>query len=58
MALAGELTSPGSISRICGKEKTTPISYADNLSCEDVTINGATVSDGAADNKQGLNKTA
>lgn len=58
VALAGELTSPGSISRICGKEKTTPISYADNLSCEDVTINGATVSDGAADNKQGLNKTA
>ena len=58
VALTGELTSPGSISRICGKEKTTPISYAHNLSCEDVTINGATVSDGAADNKQGLDKNA
>ena len=58
VALTGELTSPGSISRICGKEKTTPISYAHNLSCEDVTINGATVSDGKADNMQGLNKTA
>ena len=44
--------------RICGRNNGENTTFRNNLSCEDVTINGATVSDGAADNKQGLNKTA
>lgn len=44
--------------RICGRNNGENTTFLNNLSCEDVTINGATVSDGAADNKQGLDKTA
>ncbi|MBS6366408.1 MAG: glycoside hydrolase family 97 N-terminal domain-containing protein [Clostridiales bacterium] len=58
VALDGALTSKGSISRICGKEKSTPITYQNNLSCEDLLINGSKITDGTADNKNGLNKTA
>ena len=43
--------------RICGRNngETT---FRDNLCCNDVTVNGETVSDGAADNLQGLDQTA
>lgn len=44
--------------RICGRNNGENTTFTNNLSCENVKINGATVSDGAADNKQGLNKTA
>ncbi|MBD9197919.1 MAG: hypothetical protein EGQ09_12845, partial [Clostridiales bacterium] len=44
--------------RICGRNNGENTTFLNNLSCEDVTINGATVPDGAADNKQGLDKTA
>ena len=61
VALSGSTlttTNNYNCARICGRNNGENTTFANNLSCEDVTINGATVSDGAADNKQGLNKTA
>ncbi len=43
--------------RICGRNNGDT-TFIDNLSCDDVTVNGNTVADGAADNMQGLDKTA
>ena len=44
--------------RICGRNNGDDTTFIDNLSCDDVTVNGNTVADGAADNMQGLDKTA
>ena len=61
VALSGSLTvANNNYARICGRnngvdEATT---YQDNLACEDITINGSVVSDGAANNKNGEDKTA
>lgn len=44
--------------RICGRNNGDNTTFIDNLSCNDVTINGNTVADGAADNMQGLDKIA
>ena len=51
-------TNDRNYARICGRNNGENTTFLNNLSCEDVTINGAMVSDGAADNKQGLDKTA
>lgn len=56
----GSLKGSENLARICGRnngvdENTT---YQNNLACAEITINGQTVSDGAANNKNGANKTA
>lgn len=57
VALGGDVLSPGSVGRVLGKEKSTPIAYENNLACSDILVNNSVVS-GSADNQNGGDKTA
>ena len=57
VALGGDVLSPGSVGRLLGKEKSTPITYQNNLACTNILVNNSAVSSNA-DNMQGLDKTA
>ena len=60
VALSGSLTGNSNLARICGRNNgvTESTTYQNNLACADITINGSTVSGGAANNKNGQDKTA
>lgn len=60
VALYGTLKASANYARICGRNNgvTESDTYRDNLACQDITINGVAVTGGAANNKNGADKTA
>ena len=60
VALSGSLTGGNNLARICGRNNGVDEAtvYQNNLACTDITINGQIVSGGAANNKNGQDKTA
>ena len=59
VALSGTLTGTKNLARICGRNNGVDENtvYHNNLACRDITINGKPVTGGAANNKDGADKT-